>query len=190
MRSADAGEGRCGRGLSRRTFLKGGLAAVAAVLPTLSLAGNRRPQERRLSFYHTHTGEQLTACYFRNGNYRPRVLSQINRLLRDHRTGEVTAMDTELLDVLHRLADCLHVTGPYHVISGYRSPRTNSRLRRKSKGVASRSLHMYGKAIDIRVPGLQTSVLRDTALRLSVGGVGYYPGSNFVHIDTGRVRCW
>jgi len=178
-------------GISRRTFLKGGLAAAAAALPAISLAAVPKPaRERRLCFYHTHTGEHLAACYFREGSYRPQALSKINHLLRDHRSGEMISIDTKLLDLLHRLSNNLGIDEPFHVISGYRSPQTNAHLRRKSRGVAGRSLHMFGKAIDIRVPGLRTSVLRKAALKLKAGGVGYYPQSNFVHVDTGRVRFW
>lgn len=179
-------------GLSRRGFLKAGLATVAATaFPALSWAHlHSSAQERRLSFYHTHTGEALTVCYFRDGEYCPRALSKISYLMRDHYNGEVISIDTGLLDVLHRVADRIRIDAPFHVISGYRSPHTNARLRRKSKGVASRSLHMLGKAVDIRVPGLRTAVLRKTAVKLKAGGVGYYPQSDFVHLDTGRVRCW
>ena len=180
------------RMLSRRGFLKAGLATVAATaFPALSLAHiHSSAQERRLSFYHTHTGEALTICYFRDGDYCRRALSKISYLMRDHYNEEVISIDTGLLDLLHRLAGRIQIDAPFHVISGYRSPHTNARLRRKSKGVASRSLHMLGKAVDIRVPGLRTAVLRKTAVKLKAGGVGYYPQSDFVHVDTGRVRCW
>lgn len=179
-------------GVSRRTFLKGGLAAIAATtLPSFSRAHTGKPpRERRLCFYNTHTGEHLSTCYFRNGRYRPQALAKINYLLRDHRTGDIVPIETELLDILHRLSGRMHLNDPFHVISGYRSPETNARLHSKNNGVASRSLHMYGKAIDLRVPGVRTSLLRKAAVRLKAGGVGYYPRSNFVHIDTGRVRCW
>jgi len=178
--------------MSRRTFLKGWLAAAAvAVMPTLSAAAARKPaRARRLCFYHIHTGEHLSTCYFRDGSYRAQALSKINHLLRDHRSGEVISMEIELLDLLHRLAGRLGTAEPFHVICGYRSPQTNALLRRNSKGVAKRSLHMYGQAIDIRVPGLRSATLRKAALNLKAGGVGYYPQADFVHIDTGRVRFW
>ena len=120
--------------------------------------------------------------------YRAAALGQVNSFLRDFRTREVHDIDPKLLDLLHRLAGELDAAEPYHVISGYRSPRTNSALRSKSGGVAKYSLH--GKAIDIRIPGVPLARVREAALDLKLGGVGYYPGSDFVHVDTGRVRAW
>jgi uncharacterized protein YcbK (DUF882 family) len=122
--------------------------------------------------------------------YRAAALGQINSFLRDFRTREVHDIDPKLLDLLHRLAGELDAPEPFHVISGYRSPRTNSTLRSKSGGVARYSLHMEGKAIDIRLPGVPLARLKEAALDLKLGGVGYYPGSDFVHVDTGRVRAW
>ena len=122
--------------------------------------------------------------------YRAAALGQVNSFLRDFRTREVHDIDPKLLDLLHRLAGELDAAEPYHVISGYRSPRTNSALRSKSGGVAKYSLHMDGKAIDIRLPGVPLARVREAALDLKLGGVGYYPGSDFVHVDTGRVRAW
>ena len=114
----------------------------------------------------------------------------INHILRDHRTGEVGAIATDLLDLLHRLRLRVQTAQPFHIISGYRSAETNAVLHRRSRGVASQSLHMVGKAIDIRVPGVRTGALKTLAVELAAGGVGYYPQSDFVHVDIGRVRSW
>ena len=128
--------------------------------------------------------------YFESGRYLDDALGEVNRLLRDHRSGAVYAMDTSLLDLLHAVQRRCERDGPFEVISGYRSPATNEMLRRNSSGVAKRSLHMQGRAIDVRISGLDTGKLRRAAMELSAGGVGYYPKSAFVHLDTGRVRAW
>jgi uncharacterized protein YcbK (DUF882 family) len=117
-------------------------------------------------------------------------LREINHLLRDHRTGDTVQMDRELLDLLYSLQHKVESKKEFQVISGYRSPKTNAMLRSKSSGVAKKSLHMQGKAIDIRLPGTSLKNLRKAAVALKSGGVGYYPNSNFVHVDTGRVRYW
>ncbi len=186
------------RPLNRRSFLGYGAAATAAALApgtvqaaTATPAAKRR--ERVLSFFHTHTGERLTTPYCCDGVYQPEALARINHLLRDFRQNEVRPIDPQLLDLLHELGGTLDVDTPFHVISGYRSPVTNTMLRERGgdhTGVASRSLHMVGKAIDIRVPGVKLDDLRAAARSLKLGGVGFYPSSNFVHVDTGRVRYW
>jgi uncharacterized protein YcbK (DUF882 family) len=179
--------------VSRRNFIKYGIltaAAVVAPLPVLSAPAPSRQSFRELMFYNLHTHEHLSVCYCRNGQYDPSALRKINYILRDHRSGEIKPIDARLLDLLHTLSGRLGAESPYHIISGYRSPATNTRLRRNSKGVASRSLHMKGKAIDIRVPGVSLSALRNAAVKMGRGGVGYYPKSDFVHVDTGRVRYW
>lgn len=145
---------------------------------------------RALTFEHTHTGERLTAEYFTGGSYVPDALSAINHHLRDFRTGEEHIIDPELLNLLHRLTTLTDTTKPFQVISGYRSPKTNQMLRSKSHGVAAGSLHMAGKAIDIRLADVPLPALHGAALSLRAGGVGYYPQPNFVHVDTGRVRAW
>jgi uncharacterized protein YcbK (DUF882 family) len=167
-------------------------AASVCFLPPPLCAGLREPAatERRLTFFNTHTGETLEACYFKSGRYEPGALRAINHILRDHRSGEVRPIDGSLLDLLHTLAGRFDAPCPFHVISGYRSPETNATLHSRNRGVASQSLHVHGKAIDIRVPGIRTSSLRDQALSLAAGGVGYYPRSDFVHVDVGRVRAW
>jgi uncharacterized protein YcbK (DUF882 family) len=173
--------------LTRRQLLAGAAASAA-----LSFAPAARSTESRtLAFYHTHTGERLRLTYAEAGAPIPAALQEIDRFLRDFRTGDVHAIDPRLLDVLYQLlARAGSSRGTFEIISAYRSPRTNETLRSKSSGVAEHSLHMEGKAIDVRLTGVRTSRLREAALSLRAGGVGYYPASNFVHIDTGRVRQW
>ena len=180
-------------GLNRRGVLKlGGLALGAALMPRLALAnqGSSATAERSLSLYNNHTREHLDTIYWVEGEYVPEALADINHLLRDHRTDQVAAMDPELLDLLHALGRKIDARQPFHVISGYRSPKTNARLRKRSKKVAKRSQHMYGKAVDLYLPGHKLADLRRAALSLRRGGVGYYPRSNFIHVDTARVRFW
>jgi uncharacterized protein YcbK (DUF882 family) len=184
--------------LTRRRFLGVTAAATAAaMLPSQALAGGPGtrdvPRERVLSFFNTHTDERLTTCYCSGGRYQPDALAAINHILRDFRVDETRDIDPKLLDLLHDLGQRLETEEPFHIISGYRSPRTNSLLRARGgsrSGVASGSLHMVGKAIDIRVPRVHLDHLRAAARSLRRGGVGYYPASNFVHVDTGRVRYW
>ena len=149
-----------------------------------------RLDHRRLSFRHLHTGEFLSVPFWENGRYSPDALAQIDTLLRDFRTGEKTSMDVGLLEFLYRLRTVLESDQPFEIISGYRSPKTNASLAAKSRGVAKRSYHMQGMAIDVRLPGRFLGDLRRVALDLRLGGVGYYRRSNFSHLDTGRVRYW
>jgi uncharacterized protein YcbK (DUF882 family) len=184
--------------MNRRKFLGFGAAATAAALvpARVQAAGNAAADkrvERVLSFFNTHTGERLRTPYCCNGEYQPDALKEINYILRDFRANEVKPIDPKLLDLLHELGGTLETDQPFHIISGYRSPHTNTLLQARGgaqSGVASRSLHMVGKAIDIRVPGVKLDHLRAAARSLKLGGVGYYPSSNFVHVDTGRVRFW
>jgi uncharacterized protein YcbK (DUF882 family) len=151
------------------------------------------PPEYRLRFYHTHTGERLDVVYRRGDQYIPEALDELDHYLRDHRTGDVRHFDHRLFDLLHDLTASLgDSAGEIDVICGYRTPWSNEFLRTRSShtGVAEHSLHMQAQAIDIRLPGIATSELRDAALRLHRGGVGYYRSSDFVHIDVGRVRHW
>jgi len=146
---------------------------------------------RALSMVSTHTGEQLAIRYYENGQYLPAALQRLNHLLRDHRTGAVTSMDPALFDRLYVLAQCAQCDAHYEIISGYRSPATNEMLRETGGGgVALHSLHMEGRAIDVRLGRTSCSRLRDLALAQQAGGVGYYAKSDFVHLDTGRVRAW
>jgi uncharacterized protein YcbK (DUF882 family) len=176
--------------LDRRGFLGAGALACVALLSARPSIAALLAEERKLSLFNTHTDETLRTVYCVGGKYEPQALRDINRILRDHRTGQVKAMDPRLLDLLHTLQGKLGATGPFHVISGYRSPATNTILRKSRSGVGGKSLHMAGKAIDIRLPGIELSDLRRAARALKAGGVGYYPGSDFVHVDTGRVRYW
>lgn len=175
--------------LSRRSFLKLGMLAAALPLPALAGQDLAAP-ERRLGFNNLHTGEKLDLPYWIQGEYVQESLVEINRVLRDHRTDQVADIDTGLLDLLHRVNTSLGNNRSFQVISGYRSPASNQMLASHSSGVARRSLHMQGKAIDIRVPGIELADVRRAGLMLKGGGVGYYPGSNFVHLDVGRVRAW
>ncbi len=161
-----------------------------ALLTTPVFAKITAPPVRSLAFYNLHTGEQTNTIYWEGGQYIDEALDDINHVLRDHRSGELTAMAPSLLDLLYNLQQTVQGHGPFHVISGYRSPTTNEKLRKNSKGVARKSLHMQGRAIDIRLPGSELNTLRQAALSLKAGGVGYYPKSNFIHVDTGRVRFW
>ena len=172
----------------RRALLRLGLGGlcVLAALPAAAAPGGRRS----LAFQHLHTGEALSVTYWADGRYIAGALDALDRLLRDFRTGEQIRMDVGLLDLLHRLHGAMDTTAPFHVISGYRSPRTNAQLVRQGRGVSSRSLHMDGMAIDLRLPGRDLRDLRRAALALRRGGVGYYPRSGFLHLDTGRVRFW
>lgn len=138
----------------------------------------------------THTGELLDAHYFADGDYRQDELGRLDWLLRDYRTGAVLPMDTRLFDLLHELAQAAGREPRYEIISGYRSPATNAMLAATTDGVSSQSLHMEGRAIDVRLVGVPALALRDLALARQAGGVGYYPASDFVHLDTGRVRSW
>jgi len=177
----------------RREFLKiamGAIAATALPLEAISATLKGFDARRTLSFYNTHTNEQLKVCYFEQGVYIPESLSRINHVLRDHRTGTIKPIDTELLDLLYALKSRVRPQGPFHVISGYRSPATNDMLRRNSGGVAKTSFHTMGQAIDIRLPGYNTAGLRNQCVNLSAGGVGYYSRSDFVHLDVGPVRTW
>lgn len=179
--------------LSRRDFLRAGALALGACMcpkPLLAALDETSFPERCLSFYNIHTGEALNAVYWSVDGYVPEALDDINHILRDFRTGEIKPIEPDLLDLLHTLRTSLGTQESLHVISGYRSPETNAVLREKSLGVAEKSLHIEGRAADIRLPGYSTRDLHQAALALGVGGVGYYPTSDFVHVDTGPVRSW
>jgi uncharacterized protein YcbK (DUF882 family) len=177
-------------GIGRRHFLKAGIGICTMLsLPSVS-ARSMNIGEKKLAFLNLHTGERIRSTYWVEGNYIPEELRAIENLLRDHRTGELHAIDTGLLDLLQLLHDQIGARKEFHIISAYRSPKTNAMLASRSNGVVKKSLHMQGKAIDIRLPEYSLSNLRNVALSLKSGGVGYYPKSNFIHIDTGRVRFW
>jgi uncharacterized protein YcbK (DUF882 family) len=182
--------------LSRRQFVTLGALAASSLLLPQSVRAAAAPVElgdKELSFFHTHTSETLETAYCCDGRYRSAALAQVNHFLRDFRVNEEHPIDPKLLDLLFALSTGLQTRDRYHVISGYRSPKTNAMLRAQggeSTGVAVHSLHMVGKAIDIRVPSVPLVELRKAAASLKLGGVGFYPHSNFVHVDVGRVRYW
>jgi uncharacterized protein YcbK (DUF882 family) len=174
--------------LPRRRLLAG-CAAIA--LPALASPARAALARRHLELTHTHTGERLAIDYAAEGRYLPEALQTLNRFLRDHYSGEVGSIDPALLDALHQLRLRLGAAAPYEVISGYRGAATNERLRTtRGGGVATQSLHLQGRAVDVRLPGVALEALRDAALELRAGGVGFYPRERFVHLDTGRVRRW
>ena len=177
--------------MARRGMLRviGGAAAALAV-PGAARAALTAGDEKVLSFYHLHTREKGKFRFWRGADYDYAGLAEIDYILRDFRTGDIRAIDSRLLHLLHALRAELDSTGRFEVISGYRSPRTNADLRAKGRGVAAGSLHMLGMAIDVRLPGRDTVLLRHVARLRRAGGVGYYPKYNFVHLDTGRVRHW
>ncbi|WP_237218330.1 DUF882 domain-containing protein [Rugosibacter aromaticivorans] len=177
----------------RRGWLKAGAAFALTGLrgwPALAAVDQKKNGVRELAFYNQHTGESLKASYWADGNYLPDALTEINHILRDHRTNDVLPMGLPLLDLLYTLHGVLATPRPFQIISGYRSPQTNAFLAAHSDGVAKGSLHMQGKAIDLYVEGVPLDQLCRAAMDLHAGGVGYYPSSNFVHVDIGRVRAW
>lgn len=175
---------------SRRRFIKFGVIAVAVGrAPEFARAASEK-RERRLAFHNTHTAESLNVVYQIGSDYIPESLAQIDQVLRDHRNNEVYPIRPELLDLLYALSVTIDAKAAFQVISGYRSPATNAVLAAQSEGVAKHSLHMDGKAIDIRLPGRDLADLRRAAAALKLGGVGNYPRLDFVHVDVGRVRYW
>jgi uncharacterized protein YcbK (DUF882 family) len=180
----------------RFTFALLSLAAclfVAASSPTsgASPADSSDANVHRLRLYHTHTGERIDIIYRRGDTFLPDAEHQLDYFLRDHRTGEVKHYDPRVFDILSDLeASVGHAEAEIQIICGYRTSWSNEFLRARSSGVAKTSLHMQAQAIDVRIPGVDTLALRNAALQLARGGVGYYPRSGFVHVDTGRVRSW
>lgn len=177
---------------NRRQFLRHGVQVATGALPVLLIPGRAlAAAPRALALAHTHTHEDIDLVYAVGDRYEPTALSALDRFLRDHYTGDVGRMDPKLHDLLHAVRLTLGTASPFHVISGYRAPRTNERLQKtRGGGVATHSLHMDGRAIDVRLPGVPLADLRDAALTLKAGGVGYYERDQFVHLDTGRVRRW
>jgi len=179
--------------ISRRTFLGLGLAAAAAfATPRVSVANvTGIPEaERRICIYNLHTKEDIAVSYWKDGAYLPDALDQLNYIFRDHYNGVVKQIDVNLFDYLFAIQQKIQSTEPFHLISGYRTEKTNERLRKRSSHVSRKSLHIRGKAADIRLPDHQLKILRSAAYQLKGGGVGYYPKSNFVHVDVGKVRFW
>ena len=180
--------------MSRRRVLTAGMLMGAAVWCAPALANaltyDSDPYERSLAFYNTHTSERLKTIYWIQGVYLPEALQEMYRILRDHRANAMRPIDIHLFDLLYAMQCKLETRRPFHVVSGYRTPQTNALLRARRRGVAKNSLHIQGRAVDIRLPGTESAVIRRVALSLHAGGVGYYPQSDFVHVDTGPVRSW
>ncbi|HEX8476679.1 MAG TPA: DUF882 domain-containing protein [Telluria sp.] len=175
----------------RRSFLKASIVlASASGLPMIGKASTATPAERKLSLYNTHTGETVSRVFWAQGQFDPDALQDINKVLRDHRTNAVAPIDPQLLFLLDQVNTKMDSNKTLHIISGYRSPESNAMLNANTTGVAKHSMHMDGKAIDIRMPGRNLAQLREAAMSLRGGGVGYYPDSQFVHLDTGRLRSW
>ena len=175
----------------RRSFLKTSVVLASALsVPALARAAVAAPGERTLRLYNTHTGESIKSVFWAEGQFVPDALIDINKLLRDHRSNTIATMDPKLLMLLDQVSARFGGTEVLHIISGYRSPETNAKLAEASGGVAKHSMHLEGKAIDIRMPGRDLAQVHKAALGLRAGGVGYYPSSQFVHMDTGRLRNW
>ena len=186
-------------GLSRRKFFKLMLySGLLSSFPKFAFAAldacvefdEISPKERSLSLFNPHTKEIFEGNYYCNGEYVCNALNNINHIMRDTRTDDVKVIDKNLLDLISAISSKLKSDKPIHIISGYRSPKTNKLLRKHGKGAAKNSYHVKGQAADIRLPGCKISVLRRAAYDLKYGGVGYYPKSRFVHIDVGPVRYW
>lgn len=175
--------------MNRRYFL--GVALSAAAMPALAKTKKVTEKPRILSLHNLHTDERLSVTYRIGDRYQRGALGKLNQFLRDFRTGDTVAIDPQLFDLLYdvqrRLGD---TSARYEVLSAYRSPQTNAMLRRSGHRVARNSLHLSGRAMDVRFPDLPSRQIRDVALRLARGGVGYYPSADFVHLDTGAVRRW
>ena len=178
---------QCSNQSSKIRLSAGLILLIVLALPVCTVADSG---DRILSFYNTHTHERLTVIYKNGNRYKPEALKKISYILRDHRSGDIYPMDPKLMDFVYDLLMKVNNHGEVHIISGYRSPKTNTKLRQKSKGVARRSMHMKGKALDFRLSGTDTAVLSDTARAMKRGGVGYYRKSDFIQVDTGRVRNW
>ena len=175
----------------RRSFLKTSVVLASALsVPAMARAAVAAPNERTLRLYNTHTGESIKSVFWAEGQFVPEALQDITKLLRDHRNNTVATMDPQLLLLLDQVSAKFGGTDVLHVISGYRSPESNAKLAAESGGVAKHSMHLEGKAIDIRMPGRNLAALHKAAMNANGGGVGYYPESQFVHMDTGRPRHW
>jgi len=187
--------------LSRRRFLSlgvslglGGIAA-AGFVPAASASMMARDDysmngARRVSFRNSHTGETFSGVYRVGDKYLPDAFDQINIVMRDFRSNEIFPIDPRVIDIIYTVHQQTRSHEPYEILSGYRCPKTNARLRRGGEGVAKNSLHMTGQAVDLRLPGFNTRRIREIAVSLRAGGVGYYPKSDFVHMDSGDVRSW
>ncbi|MBC8412447.1 DUF882 domain-containing protein [bacterium] len=182
--------------LDRRGFIRLGLIAAASAIisphEAVASLGTKKAAAgaRDLLIHNLHTEEHIHTTYYRDGRYLKDSMGQLNHIFRDHYNGRVRRIDPRLMDLLFAIKQRLGADQPFELISGYRSPKTNENLRSKNKKVAKKSMHVYGKAADIRLPGVSLKDLRRAAYEIQGGGVGYYPKSNFVHVDVGRVRFW
>jgi uncharacterized protein YcbK (DUF882 family) len=176
--------------MNRRKVLRMGAWLATVCFAPRALAGARGPAERSLALVNSHTGETLETVYWTQGTYQSAALDAINHILRDHREDSACTMDLKLIDLLYAMKRKLGTESPFCIVSGYRTPKTNSWLRQRRHGVARRSLHMLGQAVDLYLPGHALRHLHRSAVSLKAGGVGYYPDSGFIHIDVGRVRYW
>lgn len=182
------------RRIPRRDLIKLGAVGIAAAvipfIPNSSAMAAAVNNNWRVTFRHQHTGESFSGVYRVGDRYLPEAFHRMNYVLRDFRSGDIFPMDPRVLDIIAALQAKTGSSEPLEVLSGYRCPKTNAMLREASAGVAKNSFHMYGQAIDIRLPGFSTRKLHSLAMSMKAGGVGYYPRSNFVHVDTGTVRSW
>jgi uncharacterized protein YcbK (DUF882 family) len=174
----------------RRQFLAFAAGAMVTAVAAPAIAAPRAPLRRSVALGHLQTGENLDIVYWADGHYQPGALQRINRLMRDYRTDQIHPINPRLVDLLSALQERLRVSAPFLVVSGYRSPASNALLVSTSEGVATNSFHMAGSAVDIRVQGRPLGAAREAAMSLKAGGVGYYPHSNFIHLDVGQVRHW
>jgi uncharacterized protein YcbK (DUF882 family) len=181
-----------GHYMNRRIFLHSAAAITGSAIAPTAFANKISGFEvdKELHLYNIHTGEFVKTTFYNEGQYNQQGLNQLDHLLRDHRSGESTLISRTLLDDIPTVQQLFKPNQAIEIISGYRSPKTNEKLRAMGHGVAKRSLHMQGKAIDIRIPGINLRQVRKAALALKSGGVGYYPKSGFIHLDVGRVRQW
>ena len=171
-------------------MLFGAGALAASVAAPAIVRAQPLPGVRRAALHNLHTGDTFNEVFYANGRYVPDAMAEAMRVLRDWRNGEEHPIDPRLFDALHEISGRLETRRPFQVISGYRSPRTNAALHARSSGVAQRSQHVFGKAVDVRIQGAALRDLRDAAIDAQAGGVGFYPVSNFVHVDVARVRRW
>ena len=179
------------RRASRLGALAAGATSALALPMVASPARAMLAGPRRLSLVHTHTGEKLALVFAVDAHYSPAALGALDHFLRDHYSGIAGSIDPQLFDLMYLVQQALGQEGPFEIISGYRAAATNDWLREsRGGGVARNSLHLQGRAIDLRLPGVPLADLRDAAVELRAGGVGFYPRERFVHIDTGRVRRW
>ena len=179
------------RVITRRDLLAIGMVTAAStIFPFKALASEKKSSQKELFLYNVYTHENLNAVYWKDGMYLPDELARINHIFRDIRSGKEKEININLLDLLFDVKEQLKSKEPFHVMSGYRTPKSNAMLSKRKKGVSKNSLHMYGKAVDISMPGYSLRDIRKAAMNLRAGGVGYYPRSKFLHLDVGEVRYW